>query len=91
MGPPSLVVFRAPDREFIEKAFGSHPDCLGIIVVKDLPEEYVHYRERLLHLAYKFGTLDPVTSSKYVDAKSNYRYLSTKVSVPGPGTDRIGG
>ncbi|KIY65882.1 hypothetical protein CYLTODRAFT_378657 [Cylindrobasidium torrendii FP15055 ss-10] len=36
----------------IEKGFGSAPDCLGLIVVKDLPEEYGRFRERLLRLAY---------------------------------------
>jgi hypothetical protein len=44
--------------------------------VKDLPQEYARYRERLLKLAYNFGTLKEDTREKYVDAKSKYRYVS---------------
>lgn len=58
----------------IEKAFGSQPDCLGIIIVKDLPEEYRGYRERLLKLAYKFATLEGEAREKYVDARSKYSF-----------------
>ncbi|KAJ2919330.1 hypothetical protein MD484_g1104, partial [Candolleomyces efflorescens] len=58
----------------IEKAFGSQPDSLGIVIVKDLPEEYVRYRERLLKLAYKFATLDADAREKYVDESSKYSF-----------------
>jgi hypothetical protein len=61
--------------ESIKKAFGSEPDCLGIIIVKDLPPEYVKYRERLLLLAEKFSGLQHETREKYADAKSRYRYV----------------
>ena len=41
----------------IEAAFGSTPEALGIIIVKNLPG-YVERRERLLKLAHKFASLD---------------------------------
>lgn len=56
-----------------EKAFGSRPDSLGIIVVRDLPPEYKSYRERLLLLANSFAHMDEGTREKYADAKSRYR------------------
>ena len=62
-------------RDAIKKAFGSEPDCLGIIVVKDLPAEYPRLRERLLLLADRFAALDEATREKYVDAKSHYRFV----------------
>ncbi|KIK71386.1 hypothetical protein GYMLUDRAFT_66595 [Collybiopsis luxurians FD-317 M1] len=58
----------------IEKAFGSDPACLGIIVVRDLPPEYAGFRERLLELAYKFGKLDESVREKYSDAVSRYSF-----------------
>ncbi|KJA29320.1 hypothetical protein HYPSUDRAFT_73807 [Hypholoma sublateritium FD-334 SS-4] len=58
----------------IEKAFGSDPGSLGIIVVRDLPDEYVQYRERLLKLAYQFGNLDEATRESYSDEASNYSF-----------------
>lgn len=58
-----------------EKAFGSHADCLGIIVVRDLPSTYVSARERLLRLAYTFANLDSGIREKYADPKSRYRYV----------------
>lgn len=58
----------------IEKAFGSHPDSLGIIVVRDLPASYVGFRERLLRLAYKFATLEEPVREQYADVKSRYSF-----------------
>lgn len=58
----------------IEKAFGSKPDSLGIVIVKDLPEEYARYRERLLTLAFKFANLSDDAREKYVDASSKYSF-----------------
>ncbi|RPD81683.1 Clavaminate synthase-like protein [Lentinus tigrinus ALCF2SS1-7] len=58
----------------IEKAFGSHPDSLGIIVVRDLPPTYAPARERLLKLAYRFAELDPSVREKYADPKSRYSF-----------------
>lgn len=55
------------------KAFGSQPDCLGIIIVRDLPSSYVAARERLLKLAYRFANLDHKTREKYADSRSKYR------------------
>lgn len=62
-------------QDAIKRAFGSEPDCLGIIVVKDLPAEYPRLRERLLLLADRFAALDEDTREKYVDAKSHYRFV----------------
>ncbi|KAI0662528.1 Clavaminate synthase-like protein [Cubamyces menziesii] len=58
----------------IERAFGSHPDSLGIIIVRDLPSSYVPARERLLKLAYRFANLDPKVRERYADPKSRYSF-----------------
>ncbi|KAH9853092.1 Clavaminate synthase-like protein [Lenzites betulinus] len=58
----------------IEKAFGSHPDSLGIIIVRDLPKTYAPARERLLKLAYRFAHLDPKIRERYADSKSRYSF-----------------
>ncbi|TCD70640.1 hypothetical protein EIP91_002359 [Steccherinum ochraceum] len=58
----------------IEKAFGSAPDSLGIIVVEDLPPAFVSYRERLLKLAYNFAHLDESERERYADVKSRYSF-----------------
>ncbi|KAH8120517.1 Clavaminate synthase-like protein [Phellopilus nigrolimitatus] len=47
----------------IEKAFGSDPKALGIII-----------RERLLKLADRFANLDESVREKYVDFKSRYSF-----------------
>lgn len=57
-----------------EQAFGSGPDCLGIIVVRDLPPKYPELRERLLKLAHAFAQLDESARENYADAKSRYRF-----------------
>ncbi|KAF8973852.1 Clavaminate synthase-like protein [Flammula alnicola] len=58
----------------IEKAFGSDPSSLGIIVVRDLPAAYPEYRERLLKLAYQFGHLDEGVRESYSDPTSKYSF-----------------
>ncbi|KAJ8503328.1 hypothetical protein ONZ45_g10966 [Pleurotus djamor] len=58
----------------IEKAFGSHPTSLGIIIVKDLPGEYQVYRERLLKLAYGFAQLEDSVKEGYVDVGSRFSF-----------------
>ncbi|KAI0336140.1 Clavaminate synthase-like protein [Cubamyces sp. BRFM 1775] len=58
----------------INKAFGSHPDSLGIIIVRDLPSTYVPARDRLLKLAYRFANLDPKLRERYADPKSRYSF-----------------
>jgi hypothetical protein len=58
-----------------EEAFGSHPSSLGIIVVRDLPPEYLAYRERLLKLSYKFAHLDENVRESYSDPTSKYRFV----------------
>ena len=60
-------------RFFTEKAFGSHADSLGIIIVRDLPSTYTPARERLLRLAYRFANLEPHVRERYADPKSRYR------------------
>ncbi|GJE87720.1 clavaminate synthase-like protein [Phanerochaete sordida] len=58
----------------IETAFGSQPDSLGIIVVRDLPAQYPAARERLLKLAYSFASLDESTRERFADPKSRYSF-----------------
>ncbi|KAK0506032.1 hypothetical protein EDD18DRAFT_1121760 [Armillaria luteobubalina] len=60
--------------EAIERAFGSNPECLGIIIVRDLPPTYAAYRQRLLTLAYKFAKLDENVREQYTDASSSYSF-----------------
>ncbi|KZT52979.1 Clavaminate synthase-like protein [Calocera cornea HHB12733] len=57
----------------ISKAFGSGPECLGIVLVKDLPG-YPALRERLLLLANQFASLPEPRKELYVDPKSNYSF-----------------
>jgi hypothetical protein len=57
----------------LETAFGSDPDSLGIIILRDLPREYEEHRSKLLKLAYKFGQLDYNVREGYSDPSSKYR------------------
>ncbi|TFK36803.1 Clavaminate synthase-like protein [Crucibulum laeve] len=61
-------------RDSIEKAFGSDPECLGVIIIRDLPPVYPGYRERLLKLAYKFAKLEEDVREKYADSGSRYSF-----------------
>jgi hypothetical protein len=56
-----------------EQAFGSRPESLGIIIVKDLPNTYQLYRDRLLKIADRFASLDEASREKYADPGSRYR------------------
>ncbi|KAI5123709.1 hypothetical protein M0805_000303 [Coniferiporia weirii] len=58
----------------IEKAFGSGPEALGIIIVKDLPSDFALKRQRLLKLADRFANLEESTREKYVDSESRYSF-----------------
>ena len=69
----------------IETAFGSHPESLGITVVKDLPPSYPALRGKLLRLANTFAGLDDATREKYAHAASKYRYGCIPVMVHNPG------
>ncbi|KAF8306270.1 Clavaminate synthase-like protein [Clavulina sp. PMI_390] len=61
-------------KDSIAQAFGSEPDCLGIIVVKDLPKEYPALRQRLLSLANSFAGLDEQVREKYTDPSTHYSF-----------------
>ena len=52
---------------------------MGIIVVKDLPPDYVSKRERLLKLADRFAGLEESSRDKYTDPQSRYRYSKTHI------------
>ncbi|THH21002.1 hypothetical protein EW146_g469 [Bondarzewia mesenterica] len=58
----------------IEKAFGSQPGSLGIVIVRDLPPAYPSLREKLMKLAYSFAHLGEPTREKYADMKSRYSF-----------------
>lgn len=68
---------------FTEQAFGSGPDCLGIIIVRDLPPKYQVLRERLLKLSHAFAQLDESVRENYADAKSRYRFGSALTLIAG--------
>lgn len=65
----------------IEKAFGSDPQCLGLIVVDDLPDGYVKKRRDLLLLADTFASLPEDVKNQYVDASSKYRLVLLKTFI----------
>ncbi|KAG8774955.1 hypothetical protein FRC15_000893 [Serendipita sp. 397] len=71
---PTLVSTPLTLQDSIKRAFGSDPDCLGIVVVDNLPPEYMRYRERLLLLADRFAALPEETREKYADEKSHYSF-----------------
>ncbi|KAJ4499111.1 Clavaminate synthase-like protein [Lentinula lateritia] len=71
---PDLISSPLELQASIEKAFGSDPSSLGIIVVTGLPPVYAELRERLLKLAYNFSELDNTTREKYTDASSRYSF-----------------
>ncbi|KAH7915123.1 Clavaminate synthase-like protein [Hygrophoropsis aurantiaca] len=71
---PTLISSPLSLEASIEQAFGSHPQALGIILVKDLPSQYVAYRESLLKFAYKFAKLDAKTKERYTDPGSSYSF-----------------
>ncbi|KAG8833769.1 hypothetical protein FRC17_010142 [Serendipita sp. 399] len=71
---PTLVSTPLKLQDSIKRAFGSEADCLGIIIVDNLPSEYVSYRERLLLLADRFAALPEETREKYADASSRYSF-----------------
>ncbi|KAF8446211.1 hypothetical protein L210DRAFT_956165 [Boletus edulis BED1] len=71
---PTLVSSPLSLGDSIEQAFGSHPQALGIIIVKDLPVVYQAYRETLLKHAYKFAHLPEETKERYTDPASFYSF-----------------
>ncbi|KAI0004204.1 Clavaminate synthase-like protein [Russula compacta] len=70
----SLVSAPSTLSHLIEQAFGSGPDCLGIIIVRDLPPKYPELREKLLKLAHAFAQLDEPVRESYTDPKSRYSF-----------------
>ncbi|KAF0487216.1 Clavaminate synthase-like protein [Gigaspora margarita] len=58
----------------IEEAFGTHPHCLGIILIKHLPKDYSEKRTRLLRLASVFATLPEDIKNKTVHKESLYSF-----------------
>ncbi|KAI0320433.1 Clavaminate synthase-like protein [Amylostereum chailletii] len=71
---PTLVSSPLSLTASIDKAFGSHPQSLGIVVVRDLPPAYPALREKLLKLANAFAHLDDATREKYAHAASKYSF-----------------
>ncbi|KAI0961168.1 hypothetical protein AcV7_000342 [Taiwanofungus camphoratus] len=71
---PTLVDSPLSLTKSIDSAFGSHPNCLGIILVRDLPPTFVSARKTLLRLAYHFANLDTSIRERYADPKSRFSY-----------------
>ncbi|KAJ9112175.1 hypothetical protein QFC20_002356 [Naganishia adeliensis] len=66
----------APDslQKQIEQAFGNAEDALGVIIIKDLPEQFPKLREDLLKLADKFASLPKETREKYSRKEVQYMF-----------------
>lgn len=60
----------------VSRAFGSDPECLGLLIVKELPSEYPTLRSRLLKLAERFAALDEGQREKYSDPASSFRCVA---------------
>ncbi|BGP19039.1 hypothetical protein JCM10213_009251 [Rhodosporidiobolus nylandii] len=58
----------------ILEAFDSQPTSLGLLIVSDLPEEFVELRRRLLLLSNAFASLPEKVREKYTHAASNYSF-----------------
>ncbi|CAG8726351.1 14769_t:CDS:2, partial [Funneliformis caledonium] len=56
----------------IEEAFGSKPHCLGLLLVKNLPQSYMKKRARLLRLSSIFAALPEEVKEKVVDEQGYY-------------------
>lgn len=64
----------SPLYDDITKAFGSGLDCLGLIILKDLPEHYPQLREKALRASARFASLSEDVKNKYVDPESFYNF-----------------
>ena len=60
--------------EDITRGFGSQADCLGLIILKDLPEEYSRLREDALRAAAEFAGLPEEVRDKYTDPQSSFNF-----------------
>lgn len=59
--------------EYIAKAFGNSPDCLGVCFVKNIPS-LLEKRQKLLKLASKLAALDKEELLALEDRHSNYSF-----------------
>ncbi|GJE85924.1 clavaminate synthase-like protein [Phanerochaete sordida] len=58
----------------IEKALGSQPDALGVIIVRELPEQFKRIRQQVLRLAYTFAELPEAVREQFADPDSRYSF-----------------
>lgn len=58
----------------IAKGFGNGPDCLGIIIIKDLDPAFIEMRKRLLTLASKVADLDDEAKLAVTHPQSSYSF-----------------
>lgn len=58
----------------IERAFGNGQDALGVIIVKDLPDEFPRLREELLRCADKFAALPEEVRERYSREEVQYMF-----------------
>ncbi|KAI9347966.1 hypothetical protein DFJ73DRAFT_836010 [Zopfochytrium polystomum] len=73
----SLTDLRSEDADLaaaIAKGFGNGPDCLGIIIVKDLDEKFSRLRSRLLRLASVFADLPEDAKAAVTHTDSSYLF-----------------
>jgi hypothetical protein len=58
----------------ITRGFGSEPDCLGLIIVKGLPDQYSQLREKALRASAQFASLPEDVKERYTDPASSYSF-----------------
>lgn len=64
----------SPLHDAIERAFGSSEEALGLIILKDLPEQFAQLREDALRASAAFASLPEDVREKYSDTSSGYSF-----------------
>ncbi|GAA5870868.1 hypothetical protein JCM16303_001611 [Sporobolomyces ruberrimus] len=70
----SLVSKDAGLSSQILEAFGSSPDSLGLLLVKDLPPSFPGLRKKLLLLSNQFASLPEEVREKYTSPETSYSF-----------------
>lgn len=71
---PALISNDPSLPALVQKGFDSSPDSLGLVIVSDLPPEFIELRRRLLLLSDAFASLPASTREKYAHPASHFSY-----------------